>query len=634
MPSRPRSHQLEEESIDRFRDLLPRAWVYRLKTPDYGIDGEVEIFENDQTTGLGFLVQLRATDNPDRADRVELACESLDYYLRCDQPVGVARYCSATQSFYWQWAARIDGRVSRRADQKTVTYVYREEERWTKDTPQRIRRMVFTRRALATFPAGAALPVRLDLEQVPAGERYAVERAFVQAIADSDGTLRRCVNEREDLEVTIAPAPDYLSVRIDEVTSISFDLPAPDAAAYVHSALYGLARLLLVKKLARQAERIARLILARGVAHHHDGTAHAACMALAGDLPAMVELAIVNGLHTPESPLHGAIALTLSQAPQPAATRRAATETFFAASLEAARPYGADNLAAVHYSIGNFSKHDSGLVGLRHFNRARHLRPAYLKTDYFLAELAGLLFETHRFNASVRAYAAAREQDNSPRLAFLHGDALLLAGQLEEAHATLTGAAEALPSGSMLQEAELKAFSCGWLIETRGADPLPRHPMEAGTVWGAVGRNRGALEAIVSQLDGLHPGARFDLGVLCANADDRTAAAHHFLLCAYAAPWNTDAWSNAAICALGLGKQPWLTAILTVGINRAGSGMYDSLREKLVSQQAPDQLLQELDSAAMMILGEAEKPREDAFTLRILNGDSYETMMIAGSGEA
>lgn len=43
MPTRARSHMLEEQSIRRFGDALPPEWVYRGKSPDYGIDGEVEI---------------------------------------------------------------------------------------------------------------------------------------------------------------------------------------------------------------------------------------------------------------------------------------------------------------------------------------------------------------------------------------------------------------------------------------------------------------------------------------------------------------------------------------------------------------------------------------------------------------
>ncbi len=49
MPTRARSHILKEQSIHRLGDALPTGWVYRAKAPDYGIDGEVEIFGNSVT---------------------------------------------------------------------------------------------------------------------------------------------------------------------------------------------------------------------------------------------------------------------------------------------------------------------------------------------------------------------------------------------------------------------------------------------------------------------------------------------------------------------------------------------------------------------------------------------------------
>ncbi|WP_443030611.1 DUF4365 domain-containing protein [Sphingomonas sp. RT2P30] len=71
MPRRPRSHQVEDISIRRFEDMLPRAWVSRIVVPDYGVDRDVEIFTAaGESTGLKFAVQLKATDNVTYADRV------------------------------------------------------------------------------------------------------------------------------------------------------------------------------------------------------------------------------------------------------------------------------------------------------------------------------------------------------------------------------------------------------------------------------------------------------------------------------------------------------------------------------------------------------------------------------------
>ncbi len=60
---RPRSHQLEDESWKALSSCIPNQWVLRKPQPDYGIDGEVDIFgELGSPTGPLFFVQLKGTD--------------------------------------------------------------------------------------------------------------------------------------------------------------------------------------------------------------------------------------------------------------------------------------------------------------------------------------------------------------------------------------------------------------------------------------------------------------------------------------------------------------------------------------------------------------------------------------------
>lgn len=43
---------------------MPRKWVFRDKTKDYGIDGEVELFDTNKTPqGLVFWAQLKSTES-------------------------------------------------------------------------------------------------------------------------------------------------------------------------------------------------------------------------------------------------------------------------------------------------------------------------------------------------------------------------------------------------------------------------------------------------------------------------------------------------------------------------------------------------------------------------------------------
>ncbi len=67
MPKRPRSHEIEEFSRGRLRDLFGRlGWVVWDLHPDYGEDLLVRIFTNGAATHYSFFVQAKATDHIDR----------------------------------------------------------------------------------------------------------------------------------------------------------------------------------------------------------------------------------------------------------------------------------------------------------------------------------------------------------------------------------------------------------------------------------------------------------------------------------------------------------------------------------------------------------------------------------------
>ncbi len=637
MPTRARSHILEEQSIHHFRDALPSGWVYRQKAPDYGIDGEVEIFDADgSSTGLSFNVQLRATDNAALADRVRLEVDELNYYRSFDVPTAVVRFSSPDGLLFWQWASNIASRVEIAEGQKTVTYRFDEIESWTEPTPAAIRRTLEVRRHLANFPPSMAVPLRVNLSAIPPAERYPVDRAISRAIADSQGALVRAGSTPADVEAFARLEPTFLEVGIDTLTGATFDLHDPTTDDYLASILYALVRLFRRQRLLRQAEALASLLAERELAHHNQDLAFDACIALARELPALVRLAIVNGLHD-QGPMHPLIALTIAKAPQDDDSRRAATDAFFEASLASAREVAPVSEAAVHYSIGNFYRHQHDLArAAYHYNLARHLRPAYLQAGYFLSELAGVLFLAGHYVLAQHFYRQAVSLDpNDPDLFFLFGDALLLSGEVAEARICFEAALTRCAIPRLLREAELKIIVCDHLNSTTGSDTVPRRRAEASPTLRPDGRDSAEhLEHLLRDVDAFHPLARFNLGITRAHEGDRIAALHHFLVCAIIQPQDIAAWANAAICALGLGDEALLCRIMSTAIHHMGADAYDHFRADIAAQGMASESLALLDEMAMQFLEESERPGGDGFTLRLLDGDGYQTMTIVGLGEA
>ena len=82
MPNRPRSHQVSDESRRAFETALPGQWVPRVQQPDYGIDEEVEIFDE-----AGLICQLLAFDSEllldDVFDLVRIVGHLTDFLVLC-----------------------------------------------------------------------------------------------------------------------------------------------------------------------------------------------------------------------------------------------------------------------------------------------------------------------------------------------------------------------------------------------------------------------------------------------------------------------------------------------------------------------------------------------------------------------
>lgn len=137
MPTRPRSHQIEDESRRAFSSKLPSPWLYRDETRDYGIDGRVEIFdEKNLGTGRMFLVQLKATDQLalDKALTVKLRSEQYEYYRRLDMPVLIVRYHAPSKKIFVKWHHKFDPYYGKQGA-KTLSLKLALSDEWTDQTP-------------------------------------------------------------------------------------------------------------------------------------------------------------------------------------------------------------------------------------------------------------------------------------------------------------------------------------------------------------------------------------------------------------------------------------------------------------------------------------------------------------------
>jgi tetratricopeptide (TPR) repeat protein len=106
MPKRPRTHVTGSKAVRAFINALPDEWVIREPSEDYGIDLEVEVFENGRATGLTFKVQSKGTDAAGSLAR-KIKRRTINYWRKLDVPVLVVLWDKTLGVPRYRWAHTI-----------------------------------------------------------------------------------------------------------------------------------------------------------------------------------------------------------------------------------------------------------------------------------------------------------------------------------------------------------------------------------------------------------------------------------------------------------------------------------------------------------------------------------------------
>jgi hypothetical protein len=132
MTKRPRAHELETESRRAFQSSLPSSWIFRDISPDYGIDGMVEIFDSQgNATGKMFFVQLKSTDQKTISQglNVRLSRSTFDYYNMLVLPILIVVFHAFSKTIYAKWVTEYY-KVGELPQSKTILFSFSCEDEW------------------------------------------------------------------------------------------------------------------------------------------------------------------------------------------------------------------------------------------------------------------------------------------------------------------------------------------------------------------------------------------------------------------------------------------------------------------------------------------------------------------------
>lgn len=562
MPIRPKQHQLEDLSRSKFSLTLPKEWVFRNKDKDYGIDGEVEIFdEGNNSTGLLFFVQLKATGANDQTKikKIEINIDKLQYYNSLSIPVLIARYSETTDKFYTIWSHEIDLFYVRHS-QKNITIKFSDLNEWSLQDKKNIVTFLEKRRIIEKTSLPLPIPCKIIIDE---------DVALAHSSALFTSKLRQALFEYDDIItpttcshdsfITIHIKTSEMSIRILGSPSCIFHNPqlSDDPGTILDLSqliILGIASVLAQLELNDLA---AKVVFTKSIIEKLSTIPYLTSRLLPhlirssfyeDALKFAASISTEHGADFIEIVTHASILASLNRNN----TKKASAIEQFLLHC-AKRDKDADKEKYGHdlYNIANFYRStNSPRKAIKYYLKARKLQPIYNQQGYFFAELAGCFFHIKKFSISASLYKKALEIDPTDDINPLYADALMLSGQYQKSLEIFNECMDTDDQCS--EEWQLKAHILRIVIEKFHIKAQNRNEKLANefaelkfcTSEEEADLNLGkALEA-----DYLCPLAWHKIGLKNVQISNMEDAAFAFILSSLISQTAVEGWVNAVIC--------------------------------------------------------------------------------------
>jgi len=527
----------------------------RSQSPDYGLDEQVQIVEEEIVTPLLFAVQLKATEKLTRKKTFSFSTERLRDYAVLSLPVMIAVYDAVRDCFYYTWAHHLRQGLDRSTaaawlvqDSIAIPLVKQLDARALPAIIEEVSSFYAQLRS-----DGQSRPVSIAFEYD--SESESVYQQFIAAIGTVGYSLRNVPRQQASLVLTFTePA---LKLQSDEHT-VEWPLAAEESRVTAALALLTIA-----------LTWVSRARLSLDCLH----TLLSSC----GTLPDAVEATITNPLlaaaygsahRTSEAQL---LAETLLEAGNIDLGILLASAFLFddqhtdqqvlksSRLLKQALGISAagDQRATILYSLGNNHRsRGESREAIRYYLLAARESKGYLGKNYWWAEAAGCFFRLKKYRYAEAFYRKALTlpgQENTFNQVLL-ADALFYQGHYQQAATQLDEYAASSPPTAYAVilyylSSALAARFGDKKRDASGAERTYFTQLEEESTVADIAPER-AEKAL--ELDPLFAPAYFTLGVQAAQRGENKDAAWYFLFAAFLNQQDISAWCNACGLFIGL----------------------------------------------------------------------------------
>jgi tetratricopeptide (TPR) repeat protein len=632
MPRRPKQHQVEDQSIIALKKSLPREWVYREKDRDYGIDGEVEVFnENGYATGLIFLVQLKATDstNHSRQRRVQLSNTAINYYKSLELPVLIIRYVDDNKTIYYRWVYEID-RYGSDEESETFSFVMKDDEIWTEETPRKLERKLLTIRSFKNYDNVLPINTYLNLtfttfENITASK---LKSSFRSILAEHKKQIE-IVSSEEEASMIINISQDTIFVNLLGITG-----------CYLHCELNNIYTKIdeLVSDIfvAITVAFISANKPINGIAIFETFVEEAPSLKLPNVvMPIISELILLNKTskifelwkNIPEEYKDDILVIRFqSMMLHSKSDVSKEYEHFLIVRINENKELdNKTSLGVAHYNYANFlHNRRRDREALAQYRKALKFNPHYHQEDYIHKEIAGALFHLKRYCFSAKCYRIGIDKKHDLKSVVLYADALMMSGEYLLARRAFRKYFRT--SGLIESEWCLKDMVLDYIMNVLGIRSQHRMRSEANKHH-AFKKDLATLtqEEMVEVLyiDALSPLAWFNLGLLFYHKADFNNAMLGFIISGLMNQQDTEAWINALKALIQAPKQYYLLiTMIECAYERCGEEFIRLLHDFIdeMSQDGVMDEFQKIATAVDEIIDELHKKKDEKNpTFRIFN---------------
>lgn len=566
---RVRNHELEELSLAALRFELPAKWVIHDFRKDYGIDVQLELFDDDGlATGLRCFGQLKATDNPNDDDALALDRDHFEYWAAHADPVLLLRYYASTKQFSWCWLH--DVAWSLKPDAKSLSVV-KFLQPWEKTgTTKNIRDFLQLRSCAFTERQCPPFEVSIRGDDVTIESLAAIAETANRSV--SPGSFRFRAGQ-------FPSASFVVTATVDRVVCSYLGLPGIAVTDTKDSTTEDFAGLVLLLVFLTSC-RYDRILAARPLLRSCFGVLTKA----AGErlfFPFVDSSVYTVGLEE---------AFKLFKAKSSASSPPVWETLFVGVAYVAAQRYGesaqwtallrselkgaTNNVqrATIAYSLGNaLANAAEWNDALNMYRLAAFSMPAYEERGYFLHEFGAALFENGLFAEAAIHYRSALALEPSVRLRYLLGDVLFSAGEFSGALVELEVALSGdLDKGSVSPALLLQAL-CREMVDDWGVDRLEHESMNDGDIAVCQAFTSDQLRELPATLRpliskfGSDALFNFNVGHVAISNGHARLAAYRYFHCAMRQRGDSEAWALAMGCAMSAKDEVLLTLGAVVG---------------------------------------------------------------------